>query len=72
MATSNVALYCNAKVDFVDINLSNYNICVRSLEKKLIETSKKKLPKILIVTHIGGVPSNLEKINKLSKNINLK
>ncbi len=72
VATSNVALYCNAKIDFVDINLLDYNICVESLEKKLIKTPKNKLPKILIVTHIGGVPSNLKKIHKLSKQYKLR
>ncbi len=72
VASSNAALYCGAKVDFVDINLKNYNICSKKLEEKLKKTNKKKIPKILIVTHIGGVPADMSKINMLSKKYKFK
>ena len=42
VASSNCALYCGAKVDFVDINLENFNIDVSKLKKKL-EVAKKKI-----------------------------
>ena len=35
VASSNCALYCNADVDFVDINPITYNLSVSALEKKL-------------------------------------
>ena len=34
VASANCALYCGAKIDFVDINLQTYNICLNELEKK--------------------------------------
>jgi len=68
VATSNSALFCGAKIDFIDINLEDYNICLKALKNKLQITVKKKRPKVLIVTHIAGYPcSNLEEIYKLSK-----
>ena len=50
-----------AKIDLVDIDDTN-NICVNNLEKKLILAKKeKKLPKILVVVHLSGLPCNLKK-----------
>lgn len=72
VASSNAALYCGASVDFIDINLNDYNICVKKLKTKLSKTPKNKLPKILIVTHLGGIPADLESIYKLSKKYKFK
>ena len=72
VASSNCALYCGAKVDFVDINSKTWNIDEVLLEKKLIKTPKKKLPKILVVVHYAGEPVNLKKIYILSKKFNFK
>ena len=33
VATANAALFCGAKVDFVDIEKSTYNLCAKKLEK---------------------------------------
>ena len=41
VATANVALYCGATIDFVDIDPSTYNLCPLALEKKL-KIAKKK------------------------------
>ena len=41
VASANCAKYCEAKVDFLDINLETFNIDILKLEKKL-ELSKKK------------------------------
>ena len=71
-ASSNCGLYCGAKVDFVDINSKTWNIDVDLLEKKLIKTSKKRLPKILVVVHFAGEPVDLKKIYLLSKKFNFK
>ncbi len=35
VASSNCALYCGAKVDFVDINENHFNIDIKKLEQKL-------------------------------------
>ena len=72
VASSNCALYCGAKVDFVDINSKTWNIDVDLLEKKLLKTPKKNLPKILVVVHYAGEPVELKKIYKLSKKFNFK
>ena len=45
VASSNCALYCGAKIDFVDINLKTYNLCPKKLEDKLKLTKKKKSSK---------------------------
>ena len=66
-ASSNCALYCEAKVDFVDIDPRTYNICHKKLESKLIDSKKKNtLPKVLIVVHLCGQPCNMKKIHELS------
>ena len=72
ISSINCALHLNAKIDLVDIDLNNYNICVKELEKKLSNCKKKYLPKYLIITHIGGYPCDLKKINSLSKKYKFK
>ena len=72
-ASSNAALMCGAKVDFVDINPETYNICVQELEKKL-EASKKlnQLPKVIIVVHLAGQSADMAEIKALSKKYKFK
>tara|TARA_Y100000590_G_scaffold428325_1_gene539504 strand:- start:5524 stop:6675 length:1152 start_codon:yes stop_codon:yes gene_type:complete len=72
IATINCALHLNSKIDLVDISLKDFNICVNSLKHKLLNTSKKKLPKFLIITHIAGYPCDLKEIYKLSKKYKFK
>jgi len=72
VSTANVALLCGAKVDFIDIELENYNLCTENLEKKLKKTPKKKLPKIVIPVHFGGHPCEMKKIQELSKKYKFK
>ena len=72
-ASANCAIMCGAKVDLVDISLSDFNICLVSLEKKLIKAKKKKiLPKILVAVHFGGNPCNLKKLFVLKKKYGFK
>ena len=73
VASSNCALYCGAKVDFVDINLENFNIDVSKLKKKL-EVAKKqnKLPKIIVPVHMAGLSCDMIAIRKLSKKYKFK
>ena len=73
VASSNCAIYCGAKIDFIDIDLKTYNICLVSLEKKLSEAKKlKKLPKVLVSVHFAGLLNYQKKIYNLSKKYNFK
>ena len=42
VASSNCALYCGAKIDFIDIDPSTFNICIQALKKKTYHCKKKK------------------------------
>ena len=67
VASANAALYCGAKVDFVDIDRKTFNICPETLEKKLKSAKSKGLmPKLLIVVHMCGNPSDMKSIYDLS------
>ncbi len=41
VASSNCALYCGAKIDFIDIDPSTFNICIQALIRKLIIAKKR-------------------------------
>lgn len=67
VASANCALYCGAKVDFVDTDPRTYNLCPVKLEAKLIEAKKlDKLPKILVPVHLTGQPCDMAAIHALS------
>lgn len=73
VASINCALHCGAQIDLVDIDPVTNNISLFDLEKKLkIAKIKKKLPSLLIVVHLGGLPCDLINIYKLSKRYNFK
>jgi UDP-4-amino-4,6-dideoxy-N-acetyl-beta-L-altrosamine transaminase len=73
VASANCALYCGAKVDFVDIDLRTYNLCPEALEKKLIAAKKAgKLPKIVVPVHFSGQPCNMAEIHRLSRQFGFK
>jgi UDP-4-amino-4,6-dideoxy-N-acetyl-beta-L-altrosamine transaminase len=73
VADANCALYIGSKVEFVDIEKSNFNLDCEYLEKKLwISKKNNTLPKILIPIHFGGSPCNMERIYFLSKKFNFK
>ena len=68
VASTNAALYMNAKVDLIDINHETYNIDIDKLKIKLIElTKKRKKVHTLIATDYAGQPSNWPKLKDLSK-----
>ena len=73
VASSNCALYCGAKVDFVDIDSRTYNMSIEALITKL-EIAKKedKLPKIVIPVHLSGQSCEMKEIFKLSKQYGFK
>ena len=67
VASANCALYCGAKVDFVDIDPRTYNLCPKLLEKKLIQAVKEgRLPKIVVPVHLTGQPCDMAAIHSLS------
>ena len=73
VASSNCALLCGAKIDFVDIDSESYNLSISSLEKKLLKAKKeKKIPKILVVVHLAGNPCDMKEIYKFKKKYKFK
>jgi UDP-4-amino-4,6-dideoxy-N-acetyl-beta-L-altrosamine transaminase len=73
VASANCALYCGAKIDFVDIDEKTYNISIEALKNKL-EIAKKNnvLPKVLIPVHLAGQSCEMEDIFTLSKKYGFK
>ena len=72
VASANCALYCGAKVDFIDIG-EDLNIDTKLLEAKLkTAKKKKKLPKILIPVHFSGQSCDMKEIKRLSLLYNFK
>jgi len=68
VASANCALYCGAKVDFVDIDPKTYNISVEALAEKL-ETADRdgRLPKIVVPVHLTGQSADMRPIAELAK-----
>lgn len=72
-ASANCAIMCGASLDLIDISLEDFNICINSLEEKLIKAKKKKkLPKIIVAVHFGGNPCNLKRLFILKKRYGFK
>lgn len=73
VASANCALYCGAKVDFVDIDPRTYNLCSQKLEAKLIEAEKAgRLPKVMIPVHLCGQPCDMQAIHALGQKYGFK
>ena len=73
VATANCGVLCGLKIDFLDIDPDTWNISIEKLEKKLkIAKKKKRLPKLIIIVHLGGLPVNPIKLNNLSKKYKFK
>lgn len=69
VASANAALYCGARVDFVDIDEHTYNMSTAALARKLEETRKKNgaLPKIVMPVHFAGQSCDMREIGKLAE-----
>jgi UDP-4-amino-4,6-dideoxy-N-acetyl-beta-L-altrosamine transaminase len=68
VASANCALYCGAKVDFVDIDPRTYNMSVERLTEKLEQAkAANRLPKVVIPVHFAGQPCDMSAIHKLSQ-----
>jgi len=67
VASANAALYCGAKVDFVDIDPRSYNMCAAKLEEKLDRAARDgQLPKVIIPVHLTGQSCNMATIRSLA------
>ncbi len=73
VATANAALYCGAKVDFVDINPKTYNLSIEHLKEKLVQAKKNnQLPKLVVPVHFAGQSCEMQTIWELSKEYDFK
>lgn len=72
VASANCAEYCGARVDFVDIDISTFSISYEGLKKKIQNTKKNKLPKVLIDVNFGGTSLERKEKYKLLKKHDIK
>lgn len=73
VASANCALYCGARVDFVDIDPQTYNMCPQALERKLERAQRDGcLPKVLVPVHLCGQPCDMVAIHELSRRFGFK
>lgn len=66
ISTANVVLYCGAKVVFVDVDRTTFNIDVNDLKKKI--TSKTKA---IIPVHLFGLCADMDAVKAVAGNIPL-
>lgn len=73
VASANCALYCSARVDFVDIDPRTYNLSVERLEEKLVQAERFGcLPKVVIPVHLCGQPCDMASIRALGQHYGFK
>ena len=73
VSSANCGLFCNASVDFVDIDLNTGLMSIDALKRKLINAKENGiLPKIVVPVHLGGTSCDMEAIYKLSKEFDFK
>lgn len=73
VASANCALYCGAKIDFVDIDTQTYNMSTEKLSKKLKQAQALgKLPKVVIPVHLCGQSCDMKEIHDLSQKYGFK
>ena len=68
VASANCALYCGARVDFVDIDPHTSNLSVERLAEKLADAKAKgTLPKVVIPVHFAGQSCDMAAIHALAR-----
>ena len=73
VASANCALYCNAEIDFVDIDSETFNMSPVALATKLEEAKKSNtLPKVIIPVHMGGQSCDMQSIGLLAQQYGIK
>jgi len=67
LSSANCALFCNAQINFVDIDPNTYNLCAEKLAQKLhLAQQEGCLPKVVIPVHFAGQPCDMARIHALS------
>ncbi len=59
-ATANVVIHCGAKVVFVDVNESDFNISLKEIEKAITPKTK-----VIIPVDLGGYPADYDEIRAI-------
>ncbi|MFK7893873.1 MAG: UDP-4-amino-4,6-dideoxy-N-acetyl-beta-L-altrosamine transaminase [Granulosicoccus sp.] len=74
VASANCARFCGATVDFVDIDLTTYNLSPDALRNKLSARvrSAGKIPKVLVVVHFAGQPCDMSAISRICENYGIR
>lgn len=73
VASANCALYCGAKVDFVDIDPRTYNLDPVALAAKLEQAEREgRLPKVVVPVHLCGQPCDMVAIHSLAQRYGFK
>jgi len=73
VASANCALYCGARVDFVDIDPRTYNLCPQALQRKLEQAERDgRLPKVVVPVHLCGQPCDMAAIHALAQRYGFK
>ncbi len=67
VATANAVTSCGAKPVFADVDLDTFNISIDSIKKLITKKTKAIIP-----VHYGGQSCDMDKIDSVSKNRNLK
>ncbi len=68
VASANCALYCGAKIDFVDVEPDTGLMSVKALAAKLQQAAANNtLPKVLIPVHLAGHSCAMQQISTLCK-----
>ena len=66
-ATNIPLLYIGAKIKFVDVDPNTMNICIKDLKKKITKRTK-----AIVCVHYGGIPCDMDEIQKIAKKFNIK
>lgn len=73
VSTANSALFCGAKIDFVDIDSNTFNMSTEALRQKLIFARDQCcLPKVIIPVHFSGEPCDMKAVKELSQEFGFK
>ena len=68
LASANCALYCGARVDFVDIDPRTYNMDPAALAARLEQAARDaRLPKVVVPVHFAGQSCDMAAIGALGK-----
>ena len=66
-ATANVVMHCGAKLVFVDVNKSDFNISLDAIKKAITPNTK-----VIMPVDFAGLPCNYDAINDLVKSVEIK